>query len=287
MVLLVQPNSLAGLLKVIYMRLAHISDVHIISLLSAFTDVRNFKQFIGLFNWVMYRRKTNNINKVYRAVEILSEKNIDALVVTGDISQLALLHDYREYARIMRPITEKNIPIITIKGNHDHYCRSDKISQAFQKYIAPLELDSRVENGVYRIKDVELFHIEGAVPTPLFRCWGELSLKGLKDLESKLKKHAKSTAQKIAFGHFPLLSATHKTLPAYMELRNADKALKLFERYNIMNYLCGHIHKPFMTKFPNNIKQFCSGSISASGLIHLFDIADNEIFELDTLSPVL
>ena len=269
------------------MRLAHISDVHIISLLSAFTHVRNFKQFLGLFNWVMYRRKTNNIDKFYKTVDLLAESDIDALVVTGDISQLAILHDYKQYSKIMSPLTKNNIPIITIKGNHDHYCRSERISKAFQKYIQPLELNSQIEPGVYKIKEVELFHIEGAVPTPLFRCWGELSLKGLKDLEKRFKKYARSTAQKIAFGHFPLLSATNNVLPAYMELRNADKALKLFERYKVMNYLCGHIHKPFTTKFPNNIKQFCSGSISAGGLIHMFDIVDNQIRDVDSLTPIL
>ncbi len=267
------------------MRLAHISDVHLVSALSSYLQVRNFKQLIGLFNWIMYRRNKISIRKVYNSVDMLVEKNIDALVVTGDISQLACSKDYEIYARIMQPLTSKNIPVITIKGNHDHYSTSSKLSLAFDKFIKPLSLNTEVEPGVYRVKGVELFHLEGAVPTPPFKCWGKITSDGLKDIERRFKKYAKSTAQKVAFGHFPLLGEENNSLPAYMALRGADKVLQLLDKYKVSNYLCGHIHKPFANLLPNNIQQFCSGSISASGLIRLFDIAPDNIVEISSLKP--
>ena len=268
------------------MRLAHISDLHLVSEVSSYFQVRNFKQLIGLFNWVVYRRNKISIKKVYKSVELLLKNDIDALVVTGDISQLACSRDYKRYAEIMLPLTRKNIPVITIKGNHDHYSRSNKLSAAFNKYIKPLALNSEIESGVYRIKDVELFHLEGSVPTPPFRCWGRITAEGLSEVEARLRKYAKSTAQKVAFGHFPLLGENNDILPSYMALRGADKVLHLLERYRVGSYLCGHIHKPFHNLLPNNIRQFCSGSISAEGLIRLFDVNSKSLTELGHLVPV-
>lgn len=267
------------------MRLAHISDVHLMSAISAYLQVRNLKQFIGLFNWIIYRRKKISIKKFYRSVEMLVDHNIDGLVVTGDISQLGCPRDYKMYAEIMKPLTDNKIPVITIKGNHDHYSRSSKISEAFNRFIKPLCLGTEVESGVYRIKDIELFHLEGAVPTPPFKCWGKITTDGLKDLEERFRKYAKSTAQKIAFGHFPLLGENNDFLPAYMALRGADKVLQILEKYNVNSYLCGHIHTPFHNLLPNNIQQFCSGCISASGLIRLFDFDDVSVKEVVNLKP--
>ncbi len=267
------------------MRLAHISDIHLMSAISSYLQVRTLKQLIGLFNWVIYRRKKNCMSRVYKSVEMLVNSDIDALVVTGDISQLAFTKDYKTYAEMMKPLTDRNIPIITIKGNHDHYCRSKKLSKAFNEYIKPLSLGTEIEKGVYKIKELELFHLEGAVPTPPFRCWGKLSAKRLKELENNFKKYAKSTAQKIAFGHFPLLGENNDILPDYMALRGADKALHLLGKYKVTRYLCGHIHKPFKSMLPNNIEQFCSGSISASGLIRFFDVNDDSITEVENIRP--
>ena len=268
------------------MRLAHISDLHLVSAISSYLQVRNFKQFIGLFNWLIYRRNKINMKKIYRSVEILLKNDIDALVVTGDISQLACSRDYEKYAEIMQPLREKDIPVITIKGNHDHYSRSHKLAAAFTKHIKPLTLNTEIEKGVYRIKEVELFHLEGSVPTPPFRCWGKITAEGLKEVEDILRKYAKSTAQKVAFGHFPLLGENNDFLPPYMALRGADKVLHLLEKYGIGSYLCGHIHKPFNTMLPNNIRQFCSGSISAEGIIRFFEVDMHSVTEVETLLPV-
>ncbi len=267
------------------MRLAHISDVHLMSTVFSYLQVRNFKQFIGLFNWLMYRRKKICVSRVYKSVELLLESEIDALVVTGDISQLAYSRDYESYAEIMKPLTDRHIPIITIKGNHDHYRKSNKISAAFNKHIRPLCLDSEIESGVYRVKDLELYHLEGAVPTPPFRCWGKITDNGLLDFEERLKKYADSSLPKMAFGHFPLVGENNNLLPHYMELRGAEKVIELLERYKVSSYLCGHIHRPFKNLLPNNIEQFCSGCISDSGLIRLFDVAPDSIREVDNLCP--
>jgi 3',5'-cyclic AMP phosphodiesterase CpdA len=119
-------------------RIAHLSDLHLLSL-EGVMPVRFFnKRFTGYLN-LRYRRKA--IHKpfaVEAAAREIRDTGIDHVVITGDVSNLALEVEFE----LVRTFLERDLglrpdQVSMVPGNHDTYTKGSFRAGRFTSYFAP------------------------------------------------------------------------------------------------------------------------------------------------------
>ncbi len=253
------------------MLIAHFSDPHVLFLRHACRSLPSGKQLLGLFNWLLRRRRVHRRRRLRDAVEKLLQLRPDVVLVTGDLCQLAYPGDYEGFGRLLRPLTQAGIPVLLLRGNHDRYSRSERTRRAYLALRDGLGLGLWREDGFAEKDGVEFVPLDCAVPTPPFECWGELTAAEVERLRhSALVRGRQAPAlARLAFGHFPLLDAGGRPLARKIGLKNAELALALLPELGVLGYFCGHLHLPFTVGLPGGIPQYCSGSLTASGLLRI------------------
>ena len=120
------------------MRIAHLSDLHLLDLEGA-VPLRLFnKRLTGYLNLRFHRKSVHKPHAVKAAARALEKLAIDHLVITGDMSNLAL---EREFAMVQRFLDEdlgmSPDKVSLIPGNHDTYTSGAHRSRRFDRSFAP------------------------------------------------------------------------------------------------------------------------------------------------------
>ncbi len=102
------------------MRIAHLSDLHLHpagALRGA--DLRTRRVF-GAFNLYLFRAGAHSEDVARAAVEAVREAGVDHVVVTGDLTNLALPSEFALAVQVLRPLGGAD-RLTVIPGNHDCY----------------------------------------------------------------------------------------------------------------------------------------------------------------------
>ncbi len=120
------------------MRIAHLSDLHLLDLEGAVPQRLFNKRFTGYLNLRFHRKSVHKAHAVTSAAEALKKLAIDHIVITGDVSNLAL---EREFAMVRRFLDEElgvsADKVSIIPGNHDTYTGGSHRSRRFAQSFAP------------------------------------------------------------------------------------------------------------------------------------------------------
>jgi 3',5'-cyclic AMP phosphodiesterase CpdA len=242
------------------MRIAHFSDLHLLSLEGVppwrFLNKR-------LTGWVNLRLKRGHVHKAsyVRAIarEIANSK-IDHVVVTGDLTNLALEPEFE----LAREVLQKELGIdparvTVVPGNHDLYTRGARASRRFERFFAEwLESDlpeltadvsgARFPNVKLR-GNVAIVALSSAVPRAPLVAAGELG-RAQMDVLARVLAHpevAKRTLV-LALHHPPLHSWSR--VKAHLEgLRDARELLSLLMPVSRGLILHGHLHRRIQRAF--------------------------------------
>lgn len=165
------------------MRIAHVSDLHVLAPLGA--ELRSMlfnKRITGLANLLMMRAR------VYRqdyllAVLRAAAAHADQLVVTGDITNLSLEGEYRAADELFRELLSAT-EVTVVPGNHDVYLpaihHERRFLHHFRKYMASdlpelsLDLSAGAFPSVKLRGPVAIIGLSSAVPRPPFVSAGYL-----------------------------------------------------------------------------------------------------------------
>lgn len=264
-------------------RIAHFSDPHIIYLRHAWHSCRSGKQLLGLVNWILRRRTKHHREIIQKAVRLILADQTDLVLITGDICQLALPRDYAAFGKMLAPLHEAGIPALILPGNHDHYSGREEARRAYCTIRDYLAQGIDCSSGVITYKDLELIFIDAAIATPSFKCYGVLEIEEIERLQKMLAQRESEKRLRLACGHFPLLNAKGEPLAEFMAMQNAAGALTLLQQSKVAAFLCGHIHKPFITELPGGITQYCSGSVTGGGVLRFFSAINGKLIERQTI----
>jgi 3',5'-cyclic AMP phosphodiesterase CpdA len=119
-------------------RIAHISDLHLLSLEGAVPFRLLNKRFTG---YLSLRFKRHAIHKPFAARAVAHEirrLDIDHVVITGDVSNLALEREFETVGNFLRDdISLPRDRISMVPGNHDAYTHGAHRSSRFSRYFEP------------------------------------------------------------------------------------------------------------------------------------------------------
>jgi 3',5'-cyclic AMP phosphodiesterase CpdA len=102
------------------LRIAHVSDVHVLSRLGAEWRRMLFNKRITGWANVVLRRGRVHRREYLRAVLEEAATRSDHVVVTGDITNMAHESEYRE-ARPLLDEVARRVEVTVVPGNHDIY----------------------------------------------------------------------------------------------------------------------------------------------------------------------
>jgi 3',5'-cyclic AMP phosphodiesterase CpdA len=119
------------------MRLAHFSDLHLLSLEGV--PVRRFlnKRATGFANLKLKRGSIHRAGYVRAIAREVKRIGVDHVVVTGDLTNLALEPEFE----LARDVLENDLrfspnDVTVVPGNHDVYTRGSRATQRFATYFA-------------------------------------------------------------------------------------------------------------------------------------------------------
>ncbi|MCD6497927.1 MAG: metallophosphoesterase [Deltaproteobacteria bacterium] len=223
-------------------RLIHLSDPHLTVDVPFSIRLLTNKRIVGWLNLQFNRSKLHSNDVAFRAVEAIRSLTPDHVVVTGDLSNLAL---DQEFALARTWLDGLDLPpkqVTVVPGNHDAYVSDTWRRASLLKAIRPYMQSDEEQDGSFPIVRtrgfVTLVGLSSAVPSPPLMAWGKLGRKQLDHVEQVLERTK---------GQFRVLSCHH---PVQIgagrwdnRLIDAESLRRILARKGAELVLHGHLHR--------------------------------------------
>lgn len=227
-------------------KLLHLTDLHL------FGDINSTLNGI------------NPLQTLSRIIETISNtlKNtqLDAIVLTGDISQDYSLASYKNAKKLLETL---NLPVFATMGNHDYLSYFNKI---FGNPNQTINQISNIDGWQIILVNTQLYHhVDGLI-----------SDDDLLNLEQTLAKNPQKPT--VIFLHHQVLPIESAWIDK-LGLQHPQQFLKIIDQYsNIKAVVCGHVHQD-TTHQRNNVQFWSTPATSWQFTVK------NEVFKLDPLMP--
>ena len=223
-------------------RIAHISDLHFSEV--SFSPLQFFsKRWVGNFNLIFSRKRKFLSSQLQTLIPFFQKLQIDLVLVTGDLSTTSLKQEFTKAHHFLDEFKKRNMQVIAIPGNHDHYTKNAWRTKRFYQVFEDLEGKnySLKKDGLAAF-DLNpswvLVALDTAFATSLTSSRGRFT----EELEQKLLSLLSTipaSKQVLILNHFPFFH--HERLNKTLERADALKVvLKRFP--NVRLYLNGHTH---------------------------------------------
>ncbi|UQA56072.1 metallophosphoesterase family protein [Polyangium aurulentum] len=271
------------------MRIAHLSDLHLLSFEGVMPKRFLNKRLTGYLN-IRYRRKA--VHKpfaVEAAAREIRDTGIDHVVITGDVSNLALEVEFE----LVRLFLERDLglhpdQVSMVPGNHDTYTHGAFRTGRFMRYFeAYLKSDLSEVPGPFPFVHLRgpaaIIGLSTAVPRPPLVASGSLKRPQLEALSRLLSHPEVRKRTLVVLQHHPWHNppSTLKTLlEGLYDARAEHDVLRKVPRGLLLH---GHLHRRIhrqMTTDTGHIDTF--GATSASLLDERTErMAGFNVYELD------
>lgn len=234
-------------------RLAHISDLHLLSLDGVrWTQFLN-KRWIGGLNLLSNRSRHYDAEVFGKAVEDMNTQQIDHLICTGDVTNLAFESEFDFAKSFFSKLNLKPHQVTILPGNHDAYVQEGHqlFHQAFAENVSSDTpwVDADPFPIVRKRDGVTIVGLSTCVATPWFRAWGEIGTKQLGRLDQVLKE-TKGTFQIVGIHHPPVGKPAENRIRG---LKDHRKLQELLKTHGVSLLVHGHEHR--------NIRETVGGTI--------------------------
>jgi 3',5'-cyclic AMP phosphodiesterase CpdA len=238
-------------------RLAHISDLHVLSPEGVHWREMLFNKRVT--GWANTRLRRGRVFRRRHLEAVLdAASRADHVVVTGDVTNLALDGEYREAVRLFeRRAGAAEVTIVP--GNHDLYLPSIRRERRFQHYLGPFvrsdlpELGVEVAAGAYPFVKLRgpaaIIGLSSAVPRPPFIAAGYLGHEQIAALKTVLAHPEVAKRAPVILVHHPPLDSRHRLLQLRDGLTDAASLREVLTTVPRGLVLFGHLHVRVRCRF--------------------------------------
>ncbi len=247
------------------MRLAHCSDLHLLSLEgSGWLDFVN-KRWIGGLNLLMNRGRHHQTPIWEAMMEDFNGQKIDHILVTGDVTNLALDEEFRFAKELFGKLDLGPNDITVLPGNHDAYVQAGAtyFKQHFGEFFTS-DAEFAWPDGeswpcIRKRGPITLFGLSTSLQTPWFTAYGVIGDAQLERLRTALlDERFAGTRRIVAIHHSP---AEPKARSRVRGLRDRHKLYKILEETGAELILHGHEHLDLSASLPAK-----GGAVSVRGI---------------------
>jgi 3',5'-cyclic AMP phosphodiesterase CpdA len=248
------------------LRIAHISDLHVLDLEGTRWHQFLNKRLTGAMNLAGIRRDAHPVGVCETLARRLAQADIDHVIITGDLTNLALDSEFRRARQIVEMIGPP-AQVTMIPGNHDTYTRGALRHHRFERWFAPYLVDDadahhtaitrgRLHYPFVRspAPHVRIYGLSSAIPTPPFLAFGHVGRAQLERLEALVAAEPPGVAVRIVLVHHNL---HHRMgMAEYVASLYDRKAFSAaMHRVGASVVLHGHTHHPHQGHLPGGKPQ--------------------------------
>ncbi|MGO9707697.1 MAG: metallophosphoesterase family protein [Polyangiaceae bacterium] len=261
------------------MRIAHFSDLHVLSLEGVAPHRFLNKRITGYANLRMKRGHVHHPRFVRAIAREIKKSKVDHVVITGDLTNLALEQEFEAVHALLREelgLSPRDVSIIP--GNHDLYTRGSLRSQRFVKYFGEFMTSDLPELGVQialgRFPFVRLrgpaaiIGLSTAVPRlPLFAT-GRVG-KAQTDALARILAHPEVRKRTpVVLMHHPAHNPVSTVKRLLTGLNDAAILLSTVKDVPRGLLLHGHLHTRILRKVPTDAGSLHSVGATSASLDH-------------------
>jgi 3',5'-cyclic AMP phosphodiesterase CpdA len=270
------------------LRLAHISDLHVLELGGTGPGQFLNKRLTGYINLVVHRRDGHPVEVTERLVEDLREQGVDHVAVTGDVTNLSLASEFRRAVEILTPLGDAR-QLSVIPGNHDNYVRESNAEGRFEHFFEPwLQGDHTHADGAHYpflklLGPVALIGLSSAIPTSWLHATGEVGAAQLERLQTILGLDSLRERFKVVLIHHPLMNEPERPWHGMRRLKDESEVRRVLLEHGVDLVLHGHNHYRHRSQFSDNgttVQVRAAASASSVGKAHPNVWAQYEIYDI-------
>lgn len=222
----------------------HCSDIHLLSLRGVGPHRFLNKRFSGGVNLMLKRGKHYDEALFDRVVEHARGHAVDRVVITGDLSNLALEH---EFEHVITKLDAIGLPVTVIPGNHDAYTRGSVRRRRFERMFARFmegerlgEDDDHFYPFVQRFNEVALIGVSSAQASLPLHAVGSVGERQLSRLDQILEALGREGLTRIVLIHHPVMLGVSKPRHDLLDLEAFGEVIA---RRGAELILHGHEHR--------------------------------------------
>jgi 3',5'-cyclic AMP phosphodiesterase CpdA len=261
------------------MRIAHISDLHVLALEGAIPFRLLNKRATGYAN-LRLNRKHAHKSEIVRAIAAhLAKADVDHVVITGDVSNLALQTEFAAVRQILDDVLGLPPDAVSIvPGNHDVYTRGAAREQRFHRYFEPYLVSdlpdhcTQHEGGLFPVVKLRgpaaFIGLSTALPRPPFVAAGKLGDAQLDKLERILASPEVRRRTPVILLHHPVHNPPTWVKTKLEGLVDADRLSRLLAPFDRGLLLHGHLHRRLHREVRTNRGYFDVIGATSASLVH-------------------
>ncbi len=279
------------------MRLAHISDLHLLDLTGAVPGRLFNKRATGYVNLKLKRNHVHHAEPVFAARERLRELEVDHIVVTGDVSNLALEREFDRVKEFLESLHLGPDQVSVVPGNHDAYTRGAVKSRRFDAWFSAFKQSSSDARGIAPNGDdawqpyvrlqgpLAIIGLSTAVPRLPLVASGRLGARQLSSLETILAHPDVRERTAVVLQHHPIHNPESRIKVMLEGLVDAELERVALGGARRGLLLHGHLHRRIRRPLPTRTGNLeAIGATSASLLderpnrragINVYDFSDD------------
>ncbi len=271
------------------MKIAHLSDLHLLDLTGVSPMRFLNKRISGYFNLRIRRKSIHRVDYVRAMGKCLDSLDVDHIIVTGDITNMALESEFafaRDVIERELKLTPERLTIVP--GNHDAYTRGSYKKGRFAAYFGDYlrsdlpELAIKLAMGPFPVVKLRgplaIVGLSTAVPQLPFVAAGELGQLQVTALE-KIVMHPEVRKRSLVLALHHPVEAPPSAVKAWLEgLRDRDALLSALAMQPHALILHGHLHRRLTRPLDRRFTHL--GATSAS--LHHEDEARHSAFNVYT-----
>ncbi len=243
------------------LRIAHISDLHVLELQGTHWTRFLNKRMTGIANLSSVRKDAHPTDIAECLADRLAQPDIDHVIITGDVTNLALDSEFSKALQVVQRIGPPS-RVTMIPGNHDMYTRGALRNHRFEKWFSPYLVDdadlhhTAVHNGRLHYPfvrtpaaHVRLYGLSSAIPTPPLLAYGHVGQRQLAKLRELIEQEPAEVTVRIVLVHHNL----HHRLGLaehVASLADRKRFARTMRELHISAVLHGHTHEPHQGHLP-------------------------------------
>ena len=238
-------------------RVAHLSDLHLTSLVDVkISDLLN-KRALGYLSWQLRRRHEHAPEILAALLHDLSEQALDHIVITGDLTQIGLPGEFQQARQWLETLGSPT-DVTVVPGNHDTYVRTPW-TDTFALWTPYMASDPGLQTGEQQVSDRTLFPsvrvrghavligVTSAHPAAPFFATGSLGAAQMDRLGDILDLTRRQGLFRILLIHHPPAA----TMVAWRKrLTDGAALMALLARHGVEMILHGHTHRSSVVYLP-------------------------------------
>jgi len=233
------------------LNILHLSDLHFHALPRTIPEWAS-KRALGATNLVLRRARHYPLARAKALVAQVRALSWDHLVISGDLTQLALEPEFAQARDILAPLLENPQRVTVLPGNHDRYVADAQFPEdRFQTHFGEFWTE-----GPLLAKELgEGWHLLGwdsTHPNDWWSACGTVPQVAIASTERHLSE-LPDDAKVVLANHYPLWFPEGWQVKARHELHNLLPVQAWVQRQpKIRAYLHGHVHRNWHLTIPRD-----------------------------------